>query len=49
MLSIKAIILVAPAQAFVEIVLREKEIGKVRLENIILFKKDFRLYGSPKK
>lgn len=43
MLSIKAILLVAPAWAFVEIVRRGKEIGKVRLESIITFKNYFRI------
>lgn len=49
MLSIKEIVLVAPARAFVEIVLRGKEIGKVRLESIILFKNDFRINMGQKK
>lgn len=43
MLSMKATVLVAPARAFVETVLRGMEIAKGRLESIILFKNDFRI------
>lgn len=38
LMSVKAIALTIPAQVFAEMVLRGKEIGKVRLESIILLK-----------
>lgn len=38
LMSVKVIALTIPAQVFAEMVVRGKEIGKVRLESIILLK-----------